>query len=141
MIITFEELQAFLDEQFPQGAAFGSLQKLGDGWAEMKLEVDEEHLRPGGTVSGPAMMGLADVTMYAALLSKIGLVPLAVTTNLNINFLRKPVAHAPIWARANLLKVGRTMGVGEVFVYSEGVEEPVAHSTMTYSIPPEKYRN
>ncbi|MFL1455956.1 PaaI family thioesterase [Marinobacter sp. GN3S48] len=138
MIITFEELQAFLDEQFPQGAAYGSLQKLGDGWAEMKLEVDEEHLRPGGTVSGPAMMGLADVTLYAALLSKIGLVPLAVTTNLNINFLRKPVAHAPIWARATMLKVGRTMGVGEVFVYSEGVEEPVAHSTMTYSIPPNR---
>ncbi|MFL1467324.1 PaaI family thioesterase [Marinobacter sp. DUT-3] len=138
MIITFEELQAFLDEQFPQGAAYGSLQKLGDGWAEMKLEVDEGHLRPGGTVSGPAMMGLADVTLYAALLSKIGLVPLAVTTNLNINFLRKPVAHAPIWARATMLKVGRTMGVGEVFVYSEGVEEPVAHSTMTYSIPPNR---
>lgn len=136
MIITFEELQAFLDEQFPQGAAYGTLHKLGDGWAEMKLEVDEEHLRPGGTVSGPAMMGLADVTLYAALLSKIGLVPLAVTTNLNINFLRKPAAHKPIWARATMLKVGRTMGVGEVFVYSEGGDEPVAHSTMTYSIPP-----
>ena len=138
MIITFEELQAFLDEQFPQGAAYGTLQKLGDGWAEIKLEVDEEHLRPGGTVSGPAMMGLADVTLYAALLSKIGLVPLAVTTNLNINFLRKPVAHQPIWARATMLKVGRTMGVGEVFVYSEVAEEPVAHSTMTYSIPPNR---
>ncbi|SFR54685.1 uncharacterized domain 1-containing protein [Marinobacter gudaonensis] len=141
MIITFEELQAFLDEQFPQGAAYGTLQKLGDGWAEMKLEVDEEHLRPGGTVSGPAMMGLADVTLYAALLSKIGLVPLAVTTNLNINFLRKPAAHKPIWARATMLKVGRTMGVGEVFVYSEGGDEPVAHSTMTYSIPPADRRS
>lgn len=141
MIITFEELQAFLDEQFPQGAAYGTLQKLGDGWAEMKLEVDEEHLRPGGTVSGPAMMGLADVTLYAALLSKIGLVPLAVTTNLNINFLRKPAAHKPIWARATMLRVGRTMGVGEVFVYSEGGDEPVAHSTMTYSIPPADRRS
>lgn len=138
MIITFEELQAFLEEQFPQGAAFGTLQKLGDGWAEMKLDVDEAHLRPGGTVSGPTMMGLADVTLYAALLSRIGLVPLAVTTNLNINFLRKPVAHKPIWARATMLKVGRTIGVGEVFVYSEGIEEPVAHSTMTYAIPPER---
>ncbi|KAA1170553.1 PaaI family thioesterase [Marinobacter salinexigens] len=138
MIISFEELQAFLSEQFPQGDAYGSLQKLGDGWAEMRLEVDEEHLRPGGTVSGPVMMGLADVTVYAALLSKIGLVPLAVTTNLNINFLRKPVAHKPIWARATMLKVGRTMGVGEVFVYSEGSDEPVAHSTMTYSIPPKR---
>jgi uncharacterized protein (TIGR00369 family) len=138
MKVTFEELQAFLTEQFPQGARYGTLEDLGDGWAEMKLEVDDEHLRPGGTVSGPAMMGLADVTLYAALLSRIGLVPLAVTTNLNINFLRKPMAHQPIRARATMLKVGRTMGVGEVFVYSRGVDEPVAHSTMTYSIPPER---
>ncbi len=138
MRVTFEELKAFLDQQFPQGAAYGTLQKLGDGWAEMKLDVDDGHLRPGGTVAGPAMMGLADLTLYAALLSRIGLVPLAVTTNLNINFLRKPAAHSPIWARATMLKVGRTMGVGEVFVYSEGIEEPVAHSTMTYSIPPER---
>ena len=138
MKVTMEQLQAFLDEQFPQGAAFGTLRELGDGTAEMTLDVDESHLRPGGTVSGPVMMGLADVTLYAALLSKIGLVPLAVTTNLNINFLRKPVAHQPIWARATMLKVGRTMGVGEVFIYSQGVEEPVAHSTMTYSIPPKR---
>ncbi|MBK1852073.1 PaaI family thioesterase [Marinobacter sp. 1-4A] len=141
MKVTFEELNRFLQDQFPQGAAYGSLQKLGDGWAEMTLDVDDGHLRPGGTVSGPVMMGLADVTVYAALLSKIGLVPLAVTTNLNINFLRKPQAHTPIRAKATMLKVGRTMGVGEVFVYSEGVDEPVAHSTMTYSIPPEKYKN
>jgi len=90
MKITFEELDRFLQDQFPQGAAYGSLRKLGDGWAEMSLDVDDGHLRPGGTVSGPVMMGLADVTLYAALLSRIGLVPLAVTTNLNINFLRKP---------------------------------------------------
>ena len=138
MKVTFEELKDFLEVQFPQGAAYGSLEALGDGWAEMTLAVEDDHLRPGGTVSGPAMMALADVTMYAALLSRIGLVPLAVTTNLNINFLRKPVAHAPIRARATLLKVGRTMGVGEVFVYSDGMEDPVTHSTMTYSIPPEK---
>jgi uncharacterized protein (TIGR00369 family) len=133
-----EQLQAFLDEQFPQGAAFGTLCELGDGSAKMMLDVDETHLRPGGTVSGPVMMGLADVTLYAALLSKIGLVPLAVTTNLNINFLRKPVAHQSIWARATMLKVGKTMAVGEVLIYSRGAEEPVAHSTMTYSIPPRR---
>ncbi len=135
MRFTLEELQAFLDEHFPQGAAYGALQDLGDGWAEMKLDVDDGHLRPGGTVSGPAMMGLADVTLYAALLSRIGPEPLAVTSNLNINFLRKPVAHKPIRARGTMLKVGRTMGVGEVFLYSEGSDEPVAHSTITYAIP------
>lgn len=141
MKVGFEELNAFLADHFPQGAAYGALVDLGDGWAEMVLDVDEVHLRPGGTVSGPTMMALADVAMYAALLGKIGLVPLAVTTNLNINFLRKPVAHAPIRAKASLLKVGRTMAVGDVFIYSEGVKEPVAHSTITYSIPPNKNEN
>lgn len=135
MIVTLEELQTFLAEQFPQGDRYGTLESLGDGWAEMKLDVDEGHLRPGGTVSGPAMMALADVAVYAALLGKIGLVPLAVTSNLNINFLRKPVAHSPIRARANMLRVGRSSGVGEVYVYSDGLEEPVAQATITYSIP------
>ena len=125
--VTTEELRAFLAEQFPQGERFGTLERLGDGWAEMKLNVGDEHLRP--------MMGLADVALYAALLGQIGLVPLAVTSNLNINFLRKPVAHAPIRATAKMLKVGRTMGVGEVFVYSDGRDEPVAHATITYAIP------
>ena len=138
MKVTLEQLQSFLNEQFPQGAEFGTLCELGDGTAEMTLDVDESHLRPGGTVSGPVLMALADVTLYAALLSRIGLVPLAVTTNLNINFLRKPVAHQPIRACATMLKVGRTMGVGEVFIYSQGVDEPVAHSTMTYAIPPQR---
>ncbi|MEP1194520.1 MAG: PaaI family thioesterase, partial [Marinobacter sp.] len=102
---------------------------------EMKLEVAEEHLRPGGTVSGPAMMALADVALYAALLGKIGLVPLAVTSNLNINFLRKPVAHSSIRAQAKMLRIGRASGVGEVFIYSDCLVEPVAHATITYSIP------
>ncbi|WP_288352370.1 PaaI family thioesterase [uncultured Marinobacter sp.] len=138
MVVTFEELQSFLTEQFPQGARYGSLEKLGDGWAEMKLEVEEEHLRPGGTVAGPAMMGLADVALYAALLGKIGLLPLAVTSNLTINFLRKPVAHSPIRARANILRIGSASGVGEVYVYSDGMDEPVAHATITYAIPPRR---
>ncbi|MEP1265743.1 MAG: PaaI family thioesterase, partial [Marinobacter sp.] len=98
----------------------------------------EEHLRPGGTVSGPAMMALADVALYAALLGKIGLVPLAVTSNLNINFLRKPVAHSPIRARASMLRVGKTSGVGEVYILSDGLEDPVAHATITYAIPAQR---
>jgi len=138
MEITLPQLQAFLAEQFPQGAAFGTLCELGEGTAEMVLDVDDSHLRPGGTVSGPVMMGLADVTLYAALLSRIGLMPLAVTTNLNINFLRKPAAHQPLTARATMLKVGKTIAVGEVFIYSHGNDDPVAHSTITYSIPPSR---
>lgn len=135
MTVSLADMKGFLAEQFPQGDRFGSLECLGDGWAEMKLTVGDEHLRPGGTVSGPALMALADVALYAALLSRIGLVPLAVTSNLNINFLRKPVANRDVVATARMLKVGRVLGVGEVFLTSEGEEDPVAHATISYSIP------
>ncbi len=137
-VMSFEAMRDFLAEQFPQGEKYGVLEALGDGWAEMRLPVDEQHLRPGGTVSGPAMMALADVAMYAALLSRIGPVALAVTINLNINFLRKPSASADIIARAETLKVGKRLGVGEVYILSRGEEDPVAHVTLTYSIPEAK---
>ncbi len=130
-----EKMNAFLADHFPQGEQYGRLDALGDGWAQMRLPVGDQHLRPGGTVSGPAMMGLADVAMYAALLSKIGPVPLAVTINLNINFLRKPRSDAAVIARAEVLKAGKRLGVGEVYISSEGEDEPVAHATITYSIP------
>jgi len=135
MKLNIEQLQGFLAEHFPQGEQYGELVELGDGTATMRLPVDDQHLRPGGTVSGPAMMGLADVTVYAALLSRIGPVPLAVTTQLNINFLRKPSADRDIFATAQMLKVGKRLAVGEVYILSEGDEEPMAHATMTYSIP------
>ncbi|WP_415892979.1 PaaI family thioesterase [Neptuniibacter sp. PT8_73] len=135
MKLNIEQLQSFLAEHFPQGEQYGELVELGDGTATMRLPVDDQHLRPGGTVSGPAMMGLADVTVYAALLSRIGPVPLAVTTQLNINFLRKPSADRDIFATAQMLKVGKRLAVGEVYILSEGDEEPMAHATMTYSIP------
>ncbi|MGB0467015.1 MAG: PaaI family thioesterase [Pontibacterium sp.] len=140
MKMTKDELSQFLTEHFPQGDQYGELVALGEGTAEMRLPVDDQHLRPGGTVSGPAMMGLADVATYAALLSRIGPVPLAVTTNLNINFLRKPRADVAIIARAQMLKVGRRLGVGEVHILSEGEDEPVAHATMTYAIPDPEVR-
>lgn len=134
-VMSFDEMRAFLQDHFPQGEQYGQLEQLGDGWAEMRLAVGDDHLRPGGTVSGPTMMGLADVALYAALLSRIGPVALAVTINLNINFLRKPRPDADLLARAQMLKVGKRLGVGEVYVRSEGDEEPVAHATITYSIP------
>jgi uncharacterized protein (TIGR00369 family) len=134
-VMNLEEMRSFLAEQFPQGDQYGVLEALGDGWAEMHLLIDDQHLRPGGTVSGPAMMALADVAMYAALLSKIGPVALAVTINLNINFLRRPKADMDIVARAETLKVGKRLGVGEVYITSRGETDPVAHATLTYSIP------
>lgn len=133
-----EAVQAFLDEHFPQHT--GQVEATGAMTARMRLPVSTEHLRPGGTVSGPAMMGLADACMYVAILAQLGPVALAVTTNLNINFLRRPEQRDVI-AEARLLKLGRRLAVGEVTLYSEGDPEPVAHVTATYSIPPDHVAN
>lgn len=132
--VTQAELAAFLAAQFPQNPC--TLEALGDGTATLRHPVGEAQLRPGGTVSGPVMMMAADVALYAAILGRIGLVPLAVTTSLTINFLRKPSADADILAECTLLKVGRTLAIGEVALYSEGHPDPVAHAVGTYSIPP-----
>lgn len=112
-----------------------SIETIGGKAARARFRVGKKHLRPGDTVSGPTLMALADVAMYAALLGEIGLVPLAVTTSLNINFLRKPAQHDVI-GEAKLLKVGKRLAVGEVTLFSDGDPEPVAHVTCTYSIPP-----
>mgnify|MGYP000229739898 FL=1 len=137
-VMTIEQMNSFLAEHFPQGEKFGVLTGLGDSWAKMKLPVDDEHLRPGGTVSGPSMMALADVCMYAALLGQIGPVALAVTTNLNINFMSRPRPDADLLARCSLMKVGKRLAVGEVWIRSEGCVELVAHTTLTYSMPAER---
>jgi uncharacterized protein (TIGR00369 family) len=97
--------------------------------------VTDRHLRPGGTVSGPALMTIADTAMYYLVLGMIGPVALALTTNLNINFLRAPKL-ADVIAEAEMLKLGKRLAVGQVTIYSEGSEDPVAHATVTYSIPP-----
>ena len=100
----------------------------------MRQAYQPQFIRPGGTISGPTMMALADFAMYVGVLASIGPVPLAVTTNLNINFLRKPEARDLI-AECRLLKLGKRLAVGEVAIRSDGVDEPVAHVTSTYSIP------
>ncbi len=134
-VLDLQQLKQFLVEHFPQGDQYGVLEDVGPGHARMRLSVSDQHLRPGGSVAGPAMMALADVAVYAALLTRIGAVPLAVTSNLNISFLRKPVAGADLIAKARMLKVGRMLGVGEVMLYSGNQTEPVAHATITYAIP------
>lgn len=128
------ELNAFLLAEFPQNRC--TLEEVDeDGSVVVAHPVGERELRPGGTVSGPVMMTLADVALYLAILARIGIVPLAVTTSLSINFLRKPRADRRVVARCRLLKLGKTLAVGEVYIYSEGEDEPVAHATGTYSIP------
>ncbi|CAN5925263.1 PaaI family thioesterase [soil metagenome] len=130
---TLEELRAFLAAAFPQSAM--ELLATDDGTARARLAIDDSHLRPGGTVSGPSMMALADAVTYMALLSRIGIVPLAVTSSLNIAFLRRPKAHRAIVAEATLLKAGRKLAVAEVRIVSEGDDALVAHATVTYAIP------
>ncbi|MGI9316495.1 MAG: PaaI family thioesterase [bacterium] len=103
----------------------------------LRANCDEKSLRPGGTVAGPVMMGLADSAFYAVVLANIGMVSLAVTTNLSINFLRKP-GPGDVYCRATPLKLGKRLAVCEGIIYTEelGSDKPVAHVTGTYSIPP-----
>jgi uncharacterized protein (TIGR00369 family) len=132
------EMEAYLDEIFPeihQGGRTLFIEEVGYGTCRVRMKHHPKNLRPGGTISGPAMMSLADFALYVAVLSVVGRVPLAVTTNLNINFLRKPETGDLI-SETRLLKAGKRLCVGEVSIFSEGSEEPVAHVTGTYSVPP-----
>ena len=131
------ELQAFLEEVFPQQNGRLSVEAVGPMTARMRMPVAYENLRPGGTVSGPSMFTLADCTFYVAVLAMIGRQALTVTTNLNINFLRKP-PEADLIADARILKLGRSLATGDVSVFSDGMADPVAHATVTYAIPPAK---
>ncbi|MEJ6004390.1 PaaI family thioesterase [Paucibacter sp. AS339] len=126
-------LAAFLQEQFPQTRC--RIEAVAAGTATIRHPVGPAELRPGGTVSGPVMMTVADVALYVALLGQIGIVPLAVTTSLNINFLRKPASDKDIIGVCRMKKVGKSLAVGEVDLFSEGDPEPVAHAVGTYAIP------
>jgi uncharacterized protein (TIGR00369 family) len=131
-------LEAFLGEAFPQVAGDFSVEDVQPMGLRMRLHVTEKNLRPGGTVSGPAMFALADVAVYLAILAMIGPEALAVTTNCSIDFMRKPEAGRDLLGEARLLKLGRALAVGDVLLYSEGVAEPVARASLTYSIPPRR---
>lgn len=131
-----DALMAFLATDFPQvGSAF-SVESVTEDGVTVRLNVTDQHLRPGGTVSGPSMFALADVGMYLAILSRLGPVALAVTTNCSIDFMRKPEAGRDVICHARLLKLGRVLAVGDLLIYSEGITEPVARASLTYSIPP-----
>lgn len=138
-MITKEDIVAFLHSDFPQNKCL--VESVGNHAATIRHKIGLDELRPGGTVSGPVMMAVADVALYVAILGEIGLVPLTVTTSLNINFLRKPSPEKDIIGKCKLIKVGRALAVGEVTLYSEGSDDPVAHAVGTYSIPPKKRIN
>ncbi len=131
-------LAAFLRDAFPQVADDFTVEEVRHMGVRMRMHVGERNLRPGGTVSGPAMFSLADVAVYLAILAMIGPEALAVTTNASIDFMRKPAAGRDLLAEARLLKLGRALAVGDVLVFSEGTAEPVARASLTYSIPPKR---
>jgi len=137
VLMTVDELERFLAVEFPQvfhPDSGLSIEALWEGGCRVRQAFRTASVRPGGTISGPTMMALADFAMYVAVLASIGPVPLAVTTSLNINFLRKP-GTVDLLAEAKLMKLGKRLAVGEVAIRSDGGADLVAHVTSTYSIP------
>ncbi|ABV93345.1 putative thioesterase superfamily protein [Dinoroseobacter shibae DFL 12 = DSM 16493] len=129
-------LEGFLQEAFPQVAEDFRIEEVAAEQMRVRLVITEKHLRPGGTVSGPSMFALADVALYLMVLARLGPVALAVTTNCNIDFMRKPAAGKDLIGEARLLKLGRSLAVGDVLIRSEGSKAVVARASLTYSIPP-----
>ena len=136
LVLNDRELMDYLEEVFPQVSDDFSVDRLDEMEIDLRLKVAERHLRPGGTVSGPSIFALADCAVYAIVLAMIGRKALAVTTSCSIDFMRKPEAGRDLIARCRLLKLGRVLAVGEVLIFSDGVEAPVARAALTYSIPP-----
>lgn len=134
--LTAEELAELIRDGVPLVGGMGvTVETVGEGTVRLRLPYRADFVRPGGTVTGPAMFALADVGLYGAVLSLIGRVELAVTTSMTVNFLRRPAPVAVV-AEARILKLGKRLAYGEVLLWSEGEDEPVAHVTGTYSIPP-----
>ena len=130
-----EELNDFLYKAFPDFLDFGNVEEIKEEKIIFRLKPTTFHIRPGGTISGPTMMMMVDTASWCSVLNKIGPEAMAVTTNLNINFLRKPSADTPLDAISSLLKLGKRLAICEVRIEQNDIL--VAHGTCTYSIPPE----
>ena len=135
---TKDEMLGFLEEVFPQVRGMFGIDRLDEDVLVMRLFTSDAHLRPGGTVSGPAMFGLADVAAYVATMARIGREALTVTTHCSIDFMRKPQAGADILAEAHVLKLGKSLSVTRVTLRSEGSDAVVAEASLTYAIPPKR---
>lgn len=135
LLLAIPDVLDLLSDVFPQVGQGFTVTALEAGVASVSMKTRTEHLRPGGTVSGPAMFTIADLAFYVAVLGVIGPEALTVTTSANINFMRKPLPGV-LRAEARVLKLGKTLAVGDVLVFSDGVEGAVAHASMTYAIPP-----
>lgn len=133
--ITAEEFETALRFGIPMTQQFTfRMECIEAGYARLRASFDERHVRPGGTVSGPLLVMVADAALYAMVMSMIGMELMAVTSNLNIHFLRKP-AIADVIAEATMLRRGRRTIVGHVLMFSEGENEPIAQVTGSYALP------
>ncbi|NBB96731.1 MAG: thioesterase [Alphaproteobacteria bacterium] len=130
-------LNAFLESDFAEVAHMFRVDQAQPNALTLRLLPSPAHLRPGGTVSGPTLFGLADVAIYLTILSMIGPKALTVTTNAGMDFMRKPPAGVDLLCDTRLLKLGRVLAVGDALIHAEGDPRPVARASMTYSIPPE----
>ena len=137
--MTADELNLFLGDVFPQLAPKLTVEAVSRNYARTRMAINQSDLRPGGTVSGPSMFALADCAFYAVTLAMIGPKALAVTTSCSINFMRKPKPH-DIYAETRIMKLGKSLCVGDVHVFNLDCAEPVAHASMTYAIPQEENR-
>lgn len=135
LVLNAQEVMGFLDEVFPQVREDFAIDALDTESCTMRLLTAERHLRPGGTVSGPSLFSLADVSVYVMVLARIGRQALAVTSNAHIDFLRKPESGRDVVAQCRLVKLGRVLAVGEVHMFSEGSDRMVARASLTYAIP------
>jgi len=133
MSVTRDEVNEFLAREFPQNAC--TVDVLGVDHATVRRRVGEADLRPGGTVAGPVLFAVADCALYIAIFGAMGITPMAVTSSLNMNFLSRPAADRDLLGACKLIKVGRTLVVGEVSIFSEGLDAPVAHAVGTYALP------
>jgi uncharacterized protein (TIGR00369 family) len=136
-VMSPDDLHRFVAEHFPQAPPGIVVETVADTVIRIRQKTDDGHLRPGGTLSGPTMMAMVDCGFYLLLLGRLGAkaVAMAVTTNLNINFMRKP-EPGDLLGEGRLLKLGKTLAVGDFTIWSEGCTDPVAHATVTYAIPP-----
>ncbi len=138
MSLTAADINAVIRQGLPaaEGSGF-QVDAVTERGVVCRQIYSPSQLRPGGTISGPTMMGLADAAMYAAVMSRLGRLEMAVTQNININFLARP-QPADLIAEADVLKLGRRTVVIDVRIFSEGKPDMVAHATGTYSLPPSK---
>ena len=130
---TLQQISDFMAESFPQSKV--SIDAVDADSATIRHRIGIDELRPGDTVAGPVLMAVADAALYVAIFGRLGIVPLAVTTSLTVNFLRKPASGQDIVGVCKLMKAGRSLAVGEVWLYSAGSDEPVAHAVGTYALP------